>query len=143
MITYKMNLLSDKIFIDNIEISCEEAYDMTDFVAYNRGESGYIPGDAHDEAVEDGIWTDGDFFDITNVSEGESIGRDKNSTDTDEPEDWDDHGGVDADGLTQGYQNIPEFSDLITPLTVSTLVFVMYVRRKKVRKVKKKLKNAM
>jgi len=111
---------------------------MIDFVAYNDGPSGFTPGEAHDEAVDDGIWDDGDFFDVTDVSVNETFGRDKWSTDTDQPDDWCDHGGKDADGWTLGFQNtmekIPEFSELLPPVVIVFGVFLYYRRRRKLGK---------
>ncbi|MCK4614481.1 MAG: DUF2341 domain-containing protein, partial [Thermoplasmata archaeon] len=101
-----MDTGSDRFFIDDIEI-IREIVEMVDFIAYNNGPSGYVPGDAHDEAVAAGIWDDGDFFDSSDVDEGETMGRDKDSTDTDQPGDWDDHGGRDATRETPGARNIP------------------------------------
>jgi hypothetical protein len=38
--------------------------------------------------------------------QGQSLGRDKDSTDTDDGSDWENTGGVDADGPTPGEQNL-------------------------------------
>jgi hypothetical protein len=40
--------------------------------------------------------------------QGQSLGRDKDSTDTDDGSDWENTGGVDADGPTPGEQNLRE-----------------------------------
>ncbi|MFC1794472.1 hypothetical protein ACFL3Q_12890 [Planctomycetota bacterium] len=82
---------------------------IVDFVAYCfNGE--YSPSVAHDYAVSSGIWVSGEHFgafpDQDEVSqqvgvEGESMGRDKDSTDMDRPEDWDATGGKDAVAPTQ------------------------------------------
>ena len=72
------------------------------------------------------------------MSDGESIGRDKDSTDTDQPADWDDHGGKDATAETPGARNIiPEFKQILLPVGfVTALVF--HVRWKKRRRKQKR-----
>ena len=109
--------------------TCEN--DMVDFIAYNNGTTGYVPGEAHDEAVEDGLWSEGDFFDSSQVAEGETIGRDMYSRDLDDAGDWDDDGGKDAGIITQGYQNIPEFSGVIAPAGIIMALFILAKRKRK------------
>ncbi len=90
---------------------------IADFVAWNQGGSGYQPGTAHDDAVAAGQWTTGSFLNSSQIASapgrkfgivvpGTSIGRDKDSTDTDAPEDWDANGGVDALDYTFCRQNL-------------------------------------
>jgi len=105
--------------------------DMIDFLAYNNGTIGYLPGNAHDEAVRDGVWTNGSFFDTSQVSEGESIGRDMFSNDTNVVDDWDDEGGKDAGIITMGYQNIPEFHTMMIPVAGILGLFMVLKRRRK------------
>jgi predicted lipoprotein with Yx(FWY)xxD motif len=50
---------------------------------------------------------------------GQSLGRDSNSTDTDDGGDWENTGGVDADTPTPGRQNIEE--DIIPPAAITDL----------------------
>lgn len=86
---------------------------VIDFVSWCF-DGDYNPGQAHDYAVSAGIWDSGDFFEIINTPgqlglimlEGETIGRDKDSTDTNQPDDWCSHGGRDARGPTPGEQNL-------------------------------------
>ena len=81
---------------------------IVDFISWGTG--GYEPGTAHDYAVSAGIWDSGAYFDIgfptgKSILGGDSIGRDKNSTDTNKPNDWDSTGGVDAYYPTPGAEN--------------------------------------
>ncbi len=114
--------------------------EMVDFVAYNRGTSGYSPGDAHDEAVDYGIWEEDDFFDCTDVSVNETIGRDSESTDSDQPDDWDESGGEDAGENTPGAQNIPEFPRFFMAV-VPAMFMLMAVRNQKKRSSRKRKRS--
>jgi len=73
---------------------------IVDFVSWCcDGE--YDPGEAHSFAESAGMWDSGEFFDTgfptgTATWDGNSIGRDGVSTDTDEAADWDTTGGADA-----------------------------------------------
>ena len=85
----------------------------------------------------------GNFF-VEKIPENQTIGRDKDSNDTHQPEDWEnatsyaDPFGIDRsteNGSTPGLQNwdlIPEFSDIFIPVTVTMALFV--ILRKKIRK---------
>jgi hypothetical protein len=86
-----------------------------------------------------GHWTDGEYVDTSSLAENETIGRDKDSTDTDLPADWENSGtgkadayGVNATSETQGSQNIdfviPEFSDAIIPVFGFLIMSVVFVR---------------
>jgi len=90
---------------------------IVDFVAWNRGASGYIPGVAHANAVAASQWISGEFVNTDRLSHsvremarrvvsGTSIGRDKDSTDTNSARDWDARGGRDADGMTPCGRNL-------------------------------------
>jgi hypothetical protein len=70
----------------------------------------YKMGQAHDYAADAGIWDFGDYFDIgfptgKSIWDGNSIGRDKSSSDTNQPGDWDSTGGADAYYPTPGAKN--------------------------------------
>lgn len=98
---------------------------ILDFVGW--GFAGvYLPGNAHEDAVDAGIWANGAFFEgVGGVPEqtlqgqerlhmvwlGESIGRDGSGSDTNTPADWDVLGGADALGPTPGAANVSEFLD--------------------------------
>ncbi len=93
---------------------------IVDFISWKRGDSGYIPGTAHDDAVAAGQWTQGDFLNTARIQNsprekfrsvmpGSSIGRDKNSTDIHEPYDWDANGGRHAGDITLCRQNLNFF----------------------------------
>jgi len=92
---------------------------IVDFIAYcYDGE--YEPGTAHGYATKAGIWIDGEYFDpmaepvphgakIPFWGEGNSIGRDSYSNDTNAPEDWGITGGRDAFQATPGRCNLDAF----------------------------------
>jgi len=94
---------------------------IRDFVSW-CADGNYNPGPAHDYAVSAGIWTSGEFVDVsfttgTNfVLDGESIGRNKYSSDTNSPTDWDDHGGADVYGPTPGAKNAVTYGHVMRNL---------------------------
>jgi len=109
-------------------------WNIIDFMNWHDSSIGtYLGGIAHLRAWLAGIWDWGDYFNIhTNpVSDGESIGRDKDSTDTNQPADWDDHGGKDAAIDTPGARNIPEFGQIAVPVMAVLAVFAVFRRRRK------------
>lgn len=82
---------------------------IRDFVSW-CADGNYSPGTAHDYAVSADIWDDGGNFDTgfptgKTIWDGNPIGRDKSSTDTDQSDDWDSKGGVDAYYPTPGAKN--------------------------------------
>lgn len=105
--------------LDNSMDECalyDAAEDVVDFVAWNYGAIGYTPGTAHDDAVALAEWTEGLFLNTKSLKEhprekvrrvkpGQPIGRDKDSTDTNRPEDWDAQGGKSAAGRTPCRRN--------------------------------------
>jgi hypothetical protein len=109
------NNTQDEVALYN---STSSALTIVDFVSYCfDGE--YIPDIAHDYAVIAGIWDSNDYFGAPPpdywkfqqmILPGESVGRDKNSTDTNQPEDWDGKGGKDAIAPTPGSRNIHELN---------------------------------
>jgi hypothetical protein len=97
---------------------------IVDFISWSSDV--YQAGIAHDMAVQSAIWTRDQFFKSANFSplpgqrrrsvrQGQSIGRDKDSTDTDLPVDWDITGGKDAMDNTPRAQNISVFGLTIMP----------------------------
>ncbi|MEZ4570080.1 MAG: clostripain-related cysteine peptidase [Thermomicrobiales bacterium] len=87
---------------------------IVDFFYWTFGDP-YQPQDAYADAVDAGIWTDGDLFDASRahdldfvhpVSQGETVGRDADSTDTNHSTDWAELGGEDALGETPRYRNL-------------------------------------
>jgi hypothetical protein len=79
-----------------------------DFIQW--GTSGTPPTSTWDDNASDGtgtaIWTGGTYYTSGSVASGETIGRDKYSTDLNTIGDWSDHGGSDAAGITPGEANI-------------------------------------
>lgn len=105
---------------NNLEDECAlyngtpSASNVSDFVSWSFDDE-YNNGTAHDYAVTAGIWDSGDYFGAPPpepwmrkqlIVEGESIGRDKDSTDSNQPEDWDGTGGKDAIAPTLGARNL-------------------------------------
>ena len=89
---------------------------IVDFISWEGTGGKYTGGTAYDHAVDAEIWESGTYFDAFNsqpgptfkkktVYPGESIGRDRDSTDTDSPDDWDIKGGPDAYDNTPREQN--------------------------------------
>jgi len=104
------NLMDDVVIYD-------DTFTVVDYLAWNYGDSGYVPGIAHNDAVAVGVWQDGLFLNTQRVAlhttdrfrcvrEGESIGRDKDSSDTNGLADWDTLGGRDAIDYTPCVQNL-------------------------------------
>jgi hypothetical protein len=76
---------------------------IVDFVAW--GARGPYSGDmSYNYAVMAGIWDRGDYFN-TSQQPVSDIGRDKDSTDTNRPDNWFENGGINADGPTPGKDN--------------------------------------
>lgn len=82
---------------------------IIDFVCWST-DGGYTPGEAHGHAVRAKQWSDGTFLDLgfpsgKSMVGGFSAGRDRDSTDTDMPDDWDRNGGRHAYFATAGLRN--------------------------------------
>lgn len=104
---------------------------IVDFIAYcYDGE--YEPGTAHGYATKAGIWSDSEYFNplekplplsskLPMIEEGNSIGRDAYSNDSNMPQDWDLTGGSDAFLASMGRCNIDIFGivDMEMPLKLS------------------------
>jgi hypothetical protein len=89
---------------------------IVDFLAWARLVN-FVGGVSHSYAVSAGIWTSGDHFDAGGTSvpatsrrpivlPGETVGRDKDSYDSDTSGDWDGTGGKDAHHETPGSRNL-------------------------------------
>lgn len=78
---------------------------IMDFVRWSKENDS--EGDSYIDAVSAGIWMGDDYFDLTTniVFEGESIGRDMFSTDTNSSADWFSDGGANVIGMTFGKDN--------------------------------------
>lgn len=95
---------------DNDDIALVDGNgNIIDYVAW-----GADPG-IDDDGVPAYQWVDGDYIDTSQLSEGQTLGRDKNSNDTDQPQDWEnatgyaDHFGVDRTpifGPSPGARNV-------------------------------------
>jgi hypothetical protein len=93
----------------NIEDECAlyngppSSSSIVDFVSWCSHGS-YSGSLSHGYAVNAGIWDSGDYLD-TYLPPVSDIGRDKYSTDTNQPDDWLGNGGINADGPTPGKDN--------------------------------------
>jgi len=111
----------------------DSSNDIIDYVAW-----GGDAGTDDDLAVTRGEWTDSTYVDTSQLQENETIGRDKDSNDTNMPSDWEntsnkaDPYGVNATMATQGAQNIdciiPEFNFIMIPILTISL-FVLLINR--------------
>lgn len=106
---------------------------IIDFVSWS--DVGTQPNDkAYDYAVKAGIWNASDYLDINwtkNAAlDGESIGRDGKSTDTNTAKDWCNQGGIDAYFPTPGSPNQgPLFSidkEIFLTQTVANINLIHY-----------------
>jgi hypothetical protein len=126
-----VNLTTSTMLEDTDDLTLINDNDIIiDYVAWG--------GDAElddDNAVAWGHWTDGDYADTSEFSENETLGRDKDSTDTDSYTDWEnsttnkaDPYGVNASSPTQGSQNIdfviPEFEFTLIPIMMVPVIFL-------------------
>jgi hypothetical protein len=124
---------------DDVAIISSEGY-VFDYVAW-----GADPTFDDDIVVTLGNWTDGNYVDSSLFLEGQTLGRDMMSNDTDSVSDWEnatnyaDPFGIDrstANGSTPGMQNvdmIPEFSDIVVPLIFTSIIFAVWTRKSKKR----------
>jgi hypothetical protein len=112
---------------------------VIDYVAW-----GEDPGSDDATAVIWSQWTDGAYVDSSELLENETLGRDKDSTDTNSVSDWEnatsdkaDAYGVNATAVTQGSQNIdfiiPEFDEITIPIFMMLIIVAVW-RKKRTRK---------
>jgi len=100
---------------DGVALVCEGK--ILDYLAWGRGVVG-PSGSLHSAAVKARMWSDvKDFVDTAQVDfgsgytspglqKGDSLGRDKDSTDTNNPKDWTAPGGIHARATTPGSWNV-------------------------------------
>ncbi|WP_455393067.1 lamin tail domain-containing protein [[Eubacterium] cellulosolvens] len=110
-----------------------DAWTIIDYVAWG-GDAG--PDDDLAAAADE--WPEGEFVDTSELLVNETIGRDWNSTDTNDPSDWEnddnyaDPFGMNATLATPGDQNynfnIPEYQVFTLPLILMALVFFCFHR---------------
>ncbi len=103
---------------------------IVDFISYSF-DNDYLPGIAHGYAASAGIWEYNASFNATGDSiqeyskipasvEGDSIGRDADSNDSNLPKDWDIDGGKDAFQASPGSGNIDLFGIVTEELPDTT-----------------------
>ncbi len=104
---------SDEVALIAIDVGVDT---IVDFFAWSY-EDVYQPLNLYNDAVAAGQWSQDDYFDASRrngldlvhpVGQGETVGRDGLSTDTNSSADWAELGGVDALGETPQFQNAHE-----------------------------------
>ncbi len=111
---------------------------IIDYVAW-----GADPDSDDTSAVAWSQWTDGEYVDTSGLLENQTIGRDKDSNDTNLPADWEDGSGeADPFGIDRSTENgstpnaqnvdviIPEFDEIILPI-IFIMILVAVVSRKR------------
>jgi hypothetical protein len=99
-----------------------------------------------------GQWTNGEYVDSSQFTENQTLGRDKDSTDTNSPSDWEnttteqgDPYGVNASAPTEGSQNIdfiiPEFSEIAMPIVTMVMIFTIWKRKRNLKGLRKEIRN--
>ncbi|UCE74023.1 MAG: DNRLRE domain-containing protein, partial [Methanomassiliicoccales archaeon] len=91
-------------------------------------------------------WTAGDYIDSSSLLENQTLGRDQNENDTDEPEDWQNASDkADPFGIDRSIENgsspnacnvdfiIPEFEEIVIPFAFMILIVAVW-RRKRYKK---------
>jgi len=108
----KLNASMDEVGIyDKGSISSKR---IVDFTCWSVEE--YLEGNHYQNAVDAGIWTSGDYFDVgypsgNSMVAGYSMGLDKDSTDTNSSTGWARNGGMDAYFPTPGERNAAPYFD--------------------------------
>jgi hypothetical protein len=102
-VTYRSNTLG---FADDLALM-DDNDELMDYLAW-----GNDPQSDDDSAVSSGEWTDGEYIDISSLSENMSFGRDRDSTDGNEKTDWTGHQtqradpfGIHSGSWTDGQRN--------------------------------------
>jgi hypothetical protein len=115
---------------------------IVDYLAW-----GADPGADDDMAVSQGHWQSGAFVDTASFAENETLGRNRNSTDTDTSADWENATtsagapyGINGTEPSPGRQNIPipEFSDIAFGLILIAVIVIFTALNKKNKKKKTK-----
>jgi hypothetical protein len=125
--------LNKSMLDDNDDLTLLDNNDeIIDYIAW-----GANAGTDDDDANASGQWTDGDFVNTTLFNQGQTLGRDKDSTDTDTVSDWEnasdqaDPYGVHSGSQTPGAQNIPEFETIAVPVSVIFIGLILIKKRRK------------
>jgi hypothetical protein len=117
--------------IDDLAL-LNKSNNIIDYLAW-----GSSPGSDDDDAVTEGHWTSNAYVETIPLSENETLGRDKDSTDTNSTIDREnsttsiaDPYGVDASEPTKGTRNIdimiPEFKMLIDPILIFGIIILLF-----------------
>ncbi|UCE73247.1 MAG: DUF2341 domain-containing protein [Methanomassiliicoccales archaeon] len=114
---------------------------MIDYLAW-----GADVGADDDSAAAWRQWTAGDYIDSSSLLENQTLGRDQNENDTDEPEDWQNASDkADPFGIDRSTENgsspnacnvdfiIPEFEEIVIPFAFMILIAAVW-RRKRYKK---------
>ncbi len=87
------------------------ALTLVDFVQYATGR--LVNPNGETIAVRAGLWPKGGF--VPAAAKGQSLGRDRNATDSNVPADWENTGGVHASRPTLGAINVSPLDSDVTP----------------------------
>ncbi len=112
---------------------------IIDYVAW-----GADPAADDDDAVSWGQWTDGEYVDTSDLLKNQTIGRDKDSNDTNLPANWENGSGkADPFGIDRSTENgstphaqnidfvIPEFEEIVIPIVFMVLTLTIWRRKKR------------
>ncbi len=114
---------------------------LRDFLAWKASDIDFQGGQAYDQAVSAGLWSEDHYFNSANASNfpgskvlmvepGTSIGRDQDSNDTNDPDDWAIDGGRNAIDISPGRQNYDELPFLLQQKEITETkewTFMVYV----------------
>ncbi|UCE38691.1 MAG: DUF2341 domain-containing protein, partial [Thermoplasmata archaeon] len=136
IINYTVSTPQQLFMLDNTDdlALCDDDGYIIDYVAW-----GADPGEDDDLAAAWRQWTDGDYIDSYQLLENQTLGRDQNQNDTDEPEDWENASGkADPFGIDRSNENgsspnecnvdfiIPEFEEIVIPLMMIPIIFFTF-----------------
>ena len=107
----------------------DSSLNIIDFVAWST--SSNPVGAGYTAAIAAGEWPSGAYVNTASLFQGNSIGRDQNSTDTNAVADWDITCGINAMAPTPAAQNIPEFQAIAVPVLFLLIIPMFVVSRRR------------
>jgi hypothetical protein len=104
---------------------------IIDFVAWGTSQPS---GVYHQLAVDSFNWPSGpgQYVDVTGFAQGNTIGRDMDSTDTNTIGDWEITCGIDAGAPTPNEQNIPEFPSIAVLIILCAGPLIIYRAKRRI-----------
>jgi len=108
----------------------DSSLNIIDFVAWST--SSNQEGANYTAAVTAGEWPSGAYVNTASLFQGDTIGRDQYSTDTNAVADWDVTCGIDATIPTPNAQNlvIPEFHEIAAPVIFLLIMSMFTISRR-------------